>query len=60
MFNKLYLLRLNIYILIIIDFLLNICYEKEIINKKRYIKFGEKMDDILKYSIGWKKSLKEK
>ena len=44
----------------VIDFLLNICYEKEIINKKRYIKFGEKMDDILKYSIGWKKSLKEK
>lgn len=41
----------------VLDFLLNICYDKEIINIKRYTKFGEKLDDILKYSIGWKKSL---
>ena len=40
----------------IIDFLLNLCYDKEIINSKRYVKFGEKIDDILKYTIGWMKS----
>ena len=28
----------------VIDFLLNLCYDKQIINQKRYIKFGEKMD----------------
>lgn len=42
----------------ILDFLLNLCYEKQIINNKKYIKFGEKMDDIIKYSVGWKKSIK--
>ena len=28
----------------IIDFLLNLCYGKEIINSKKYLKFGNKMD----------------
>lgn len=41
----------------VIDFLINLCYEKQIINSKRYIKFGEKMDDILKYTLGWIKNL---
>ena len=41
----------------IIDFLLNLCYDKQIINLKRYTKFGEKLDDILKYAIGWQKSI---
>ena len=44
----------------VLDFLLNLCYEKEIINIKRYTKFGEKLDDILKYSIGWQKSILKK
>ena len=39
----------------IIDFLLNLCYEKEIINSKKYMKFGTKMDDIIKYTLGWQK-----
>ena len=43
----------------VIDFLLNLCYEKEIINSKRYMKFGIKIDDILKYTLGWGKSIKE-
>ena len=30
----------------VIDFLLNICYDKEIINQKRYFKFGEKIDEV--------------
>lgn len=40
----------------IIDFLLNLCYEKEIINSKKYMKFGTKIDDILKYTSGWLKN----
>ena len=43
----------------IIDFLLNLCYEKEIINSKKYVKFGAKMDDILKYTLGWIKTVSE-
>ena len=41
----------------VIDFLLNMCYDKQIINSKRYVKFGTKLDDIIKYASGWKKSL---
>ena len=41
----------------IIDFLLNLCYDKQIINSKRYLKFGEKIDDILKYTLGWIRNL---
>ena len=41
----------------VLDFLLNLCYDKQIINQKRYIKFGQKMADILKYSIGWLNSI---
>lgn len=33
----------------ILDFLLNLSYDKEIINSKKYYKFGEKMDDIVKF-----------
>ena len=39
------------------DFLLNICYDKQIINNKRYLKFGEKIDDISKFTVGWIKSI---
>lgn len=41
----------------VIDFLLNLCYDKHIINQKKYFKFGEKIDDIIKYTTGWYKSL---
>lgn len=41
-----------------LDFLFNLCYDKEIINEKRYLKFGEKLDDILKYTLGWMKTIK--
>ena len=41
----------------IIDFLINICYDKQIINDKRYLKFGERIDDISKFTIGWIKSM---
>ena len=38
----------------IIDFLINLSYEKEIINNKRYLKFGEAIDEIVKYLVGCK------
>ena len=41
----------------IIDFLLNMCYDKQIINSKRYFKFGTNLDDIIKYANGWKNAL---
>ncbi len=37
----------------VIDFLLNISYDKKIISNKKYVKFGEKLDDIIKYILGW-------
>ncbi len=40
----------------IIDFLVNLCYDKQIINSKKYVKFGDSLEDINKYLIGWKKA----
>ena len=36
-----------------IDFLVNQCYDKQIINSKRYFKYGELLENILKYYVGW-------
>ena len=55
--EKLLLLENLIAKLKVLDFLLNICYEKMIINSKRYIKFGEKIDDIAKYTTGWVRTI---
>lgn len=44
----------------IIDFLLNLSYDKQIINEKRYLKFAAKLDDIAKFTNGWLKTMKEK
>lgn len=37
-----------------LDFLFNLCYDKEIINGKKYLKFGEKLDIIVRYIIAWR------
>lgn len=37
-----------------LDFLINLCYDKQIINGKKYLKFGEKLDLIIRYIIAWK------
>lgn len=42
----------------VIDFLLNLSFDKQIINQKRYYKFGNKIDDITKYILGWINSFK--
>ena len=36
----------------IIDFLINISYDRELQKQKRYIKLSEKLDDIVKYISG--------
>lgn len=41
----------------VVDFLLNLSYDKQIITEKKYYKFGNKMDDIVKYTTGWINSL---
>ena len=42
-----------------LDFLINMCYDKQIINGKKYIKFGEKLDEIIRYVVAWKNTTKE-
>ena len=42
----------------IIDFLLNLSYDKQIISEKKYLKFAAKLDDIAKYMNGWLKTIK--
>ena len=44
----------------IIDFLLNLSYDKKLITKKKYIKLGERLDNIAKYANGWLKAFKDK
>ncbi len=36
-----------------IDFLINLCYDKKIINEKKYLKFGDSLDTIIRYIMGW-------
>ena len=42
-----------------IDFLISQCYEKQIINNKRYLRFGENLDNIIRYFSGWIGSTKK-
>lgn len=41
-----------------IDFLINQCYDKQIINSKKYLKFGESLNYIIKYVVGWRNNTK--
>lgn len=36
----------------LIDFLINLSYDRKLLPQKRYIKLSEKMDDIIKYISG--------
>lgn len=42
-----------------LDFLINICYDKQIINGKKYIKFGESLEEIIRYIVAWKNATKK-
>lgn len=41
-----------------LDFLFNLCYDKQIINGKKYLKFGERLDTIVRYIIAWRNATK--
>lgn len=41
----------------LIDFLINLSYDKQIIPNKRYLKLGSTLDSIAKYITGWKKNI---
>lgn len=41
-----------------IDFLINICYDKQIINNKKYLRFGENIENIIRYIVAWKNANK--
>ena len=43
----------------VIDFLLNLSYEKSLITSKKYLKLAEKLNDIVKYISGWLKKVKQ-
>mgnify|MGYP005780301263 CR=1 FL=1 len=40
----------------LIDFLVNLAYDKKIINQKKYLKVGQRLGDISKYVTGWIKA----
>lgn len=42
-----------------LDFLFNLCYDKQIINGKKYLKFGDRLDMIIRYIGGWVNVTKE-
>ena len=42
----------------IVDFLLSVSYDKKLITQKKYVKLGQRLDDIAKYANGWMKTLK--
>lgn len=41
-----------------LDFLINQCYDKQIINGKRYLRIGEKLDQMVRYVNAWIKVTK--
>ena len=41
----------------IIDFLINLSYDKKLITNKKYLKIAARLDDIAKYTSGWIKNV---
>lgn len=41
----------------VIDFLINLSYDKKLITEKKYYKLAQAMDDIVKYTSGWLKKI---
>lgn len=41
----------------IIDFLLNMSFEKKLITEKKYYKLSQRLEDIVKYANGWLKTI---
>lgn len=40
----------------LLDFFIDMSYDKKIINQKKYLKVGLKLSDIIKYTTGWIKA----
>ena len=57
--HKMTLLEKGIAKVKVIDFLLNLSYDKQLISSKKYLKLGNKLDDIIKYMTGWLKKMQE-
>ena len=43
-----------------IDFFINVCYEKQIITSKKYLRFGESLENIIRYVTAWKNATVKK
>ena len=41
----------------VIDFLLNMSFDKQLITEKKYYKLSQRLDDIARYTNGWLKSI---
>lgn len=37
-----------------LDYLVNVCYDKRIINSKKYLKFGENLEYLLRHINAWR------
>lgn len=57
--KRLELIESSIALIKQLDFLINICAEKQIINYKKYYKFGEKLEQIIRYLVAWLNSTKK-
>ena len=57
--NRIDLLEKGIAKIKVIDFLLNLSYDKQIISSKKYVKFGDKLEDIIKYMSGWLRKIQD-
>lgn len=57
--HKIALLEKGIAKIKVIDFLLNLSYDKQIISSKKYVKFGDKLEDIIKYMSGWLRKIQD-
>lgn len=55
--HKILLLEKSIAKIKLIDFLINLSYERKIISNGKYVKLGMKLDDIIKYTSGWLKGI---
>lgn len=56
--KKLNLIERAVALIKLLDFLINQCYDRQIINSKKYFRFGESLDNIIKYYAGWMNSTK--
>lgn len=40
-----------------VDFLINLAFDRKLITKKKYLKVGKRLDDIIMYTVGWFNSI---